>query len=556
VGKRHPELAGRRNRLALALILAAAVLAVVLQPGALGAPERQRGGIFRISLAVQAPLDHMDPALSFTAPGWALIDTTCARLMAYPDKAPPAGFRLAPEVAARFPKTSPDFKTFTFTLRRGFRFSDGKPVRASAFARAINRTLVPSIKSPGAMFTRDIRGAADVLAGKRRVASGIDARGNTLVVRFTRPAPDLPALTTLPFFCAVPPTLPTDPEGWGPFPTAGPYHVVDYRPGERVVLRRNRFYGGRRPHHVDGFDVDLRAPSPRDMIQRIERGEADWGHNIAPAFLDPALGLQHKYRVNRSQFFLKPGLTLSMFAFNTSRLLFRNNPKLRRAVNFALDRRALQAIGGGPLTGRLTDQYVPPSVTGFRDAPIYPLQRPNLKRAHELARGNLRGGAAVLYTASFPAPLAVAQLAKQQLAQIGLEVTIRAFPDHIATASYLTRLAARGEAWDLALVLWAPNLPDPSAYLNLLLDGQNVGGTNFAHFSSRTFNAEIRRAARLPGVRRRQRAYGALDIRIAREAAPLAAIRVLAEPTFVSKRVDPDCIVLRPQLNLTGVCLK
>ena len=168
MGKRHPELAGRRNRLALALIVAAAVLAVVAQPGALGAPERQRGGIFRISLAVQAPLDHMDPALSFTAPGWALIDTTCARLMAYPDKAPPKGFRLAPEVAARFPKTSPDFKTFTFTLRRGFRFSDGKPVRASAFARAINRTLVPSIKSPGAMFTRDIRGAADVLAGEDR----------------------------------------------------------------------------------------------------------------------------------------------------------------------------------------------------------------------------------------------------------------------------------------------------------------------------------------------------------------------------------------------------
>ena len=553
--RRYSELAGRRNRLALALIVAAALLAIVVQPGALGAPERQRGGIFRISLAVQAGLDHMDPALSFTAPGWALIDTTCARLMAYPDKAPPAGFRLAPEVAARFPKTSPDFKTFTFTLRTGFRFSDGKPVRASAFARAINRTLVPSIKSPGAMFTRDIRGAAAVLAGKRRAASGVDARGNTLVVRFTRPAPDFPALTTLPFFCAVPPTLP-DPEGLGPFPTAGPYHVVEYRLGERVVLRRNRFYGGRRPHHVDGFDVDLKAPSPREMIQRIERGEADWGHNIAPAFLDPALGLQEKYGINRSQFFLKPGLTLSMFAFNTSRLLFRNNPKLRRALNFALDRRALQAIGGGPLTGRLTDQYVPPIVPGFRDATIYPLRRSNLQRARTLARGNLRGGTAVLYTADFPAPLAVAQLAKQQLAEIGLHVDIKAFPVHIATAAYLSQLAATTEPWDLALVLWGPNLPDPRAYINLLLDGQNVGGTNFAHFSSNRFNREMRRAARLPRVRERQRAYGVLDIRVAREAAPFAAVRVLSEPTLVSKRVASRCIVLRPQLNLTGVCLK
>lgn len=554
MGERHPKLTGQRNRLALAFVVAASVLAVAVQPSALGAPERQRGGIFRISLAVQSGLDHMDPALSFTAPGWALIDTTCARLMAYPDKAPPAGFRLAPEVAARFPKTSPDFKTFTFTLRRDFRFSDGKPVRASAFARAINRTLVPSIKSPGALFTRDIRGAADVLAGKRRVASGVVAHGNTLIVRFTRPAPDFPALTALPFFCAVPPALPTDPEGWGPFPAAGPYHVVDYRPGERVVLRRNRFYGGRRPHHVDGFHVDLRAPSPRDMIQRIERGEADWGHNIAPVFLDPALGLQQKYGINRSQFFLKPGLTLSMFAFNTSRPLFRSNSRLRRAVNFALDRRAIQAIGGGPLTGRLTDQYVPPIVPGFRDATIYPLRRSNLQRARELARGNLRGGTAVLYTTDFPPPLAVAQLAKQQLADLGLQVTIKAFPVHIASAAYLSQLASTAEPWDLALVLWAPNLPDPRAYINLLLDRQNVGGTNFARFSSGTFNREMRRADRLPGVRKRQRAYGALDIRVAREAAPLAAVRVLSEPTLVSKRVG--CIVLRPQLSLTSVCLK
>jgi ABC-type transport system substrate-binding protein len=193
-------------------------------------------------------------------------------------------------------------------------------------------------------------------------------------------------------------------------------------------------------------------------------------------------------------------------------------------------------------------------VPGFRDSSIYPLRRPNLRRAGELARGNLREGTATLYTASFPPVLAVAQLAKQQLAHIGLDVTIRAFPDHIATASYLTRLVAAGEPWDLALVLWAPNLPDPGAHLSLLLHGRNVGGTNFARFSSRAFDAELQRASRVRRLRLRQRAYGALDIRIAREAAPLAAIRVLVEPTFISKRVG--CIVLRPHLNLTGVCLK
>ena len=54
--------------------------------------------------------------------------------MRYPDKPPPEGYRIVPEVAAAFPKVSPDGKTTTFKLRSGFRFSDGRPVDAEAFA--------------------------------------------------------------------------------------------------------------------------------------------------------------------------------------------------------------------------------------------------------------------------------------------------------------------------------------------------------------------------------------------------------------------------------------
>jgi ABC-type transport system substrate-binding protein len=542
-------------------VLSAAIAIVGLTAGS--APSAtpssmavREGGTFRISLPVQVNLDNMDPALSFTAPGWALLDTVCARLMAYPDKRPPAGLRLQPEVAAAPPEVSRDLKSFTFTLRKNFRFSDGSPVRASAFARAINRTLAPSMKSPGALFTRHIVGAADVLAGKRRSATGVVARGDTLIVRFTRPTPDFSVLTTLPFFCAVPPTLPVDAEGIGVFPSAGPYRVVEYRPGERVVIGRNPFYGGSRPHHVDGFDVDLRAPSIDEPIQRIERGESDWTSSLMPVFLSSPVGLVAKYGINRSRFFSQPGLSLRMLAFNSSRLLFRNNPRLRKAVNFALDRRALQAIAGGPQAGRLTDQYIPPLVPGFRDGDVYPLDRADPERARELARGNLRGGKAVLFTGDFGPPLAVAQLAKQQLAAIGLEIEIKPLPYHTASAPYLDLLAKPGAEWDIALLVWTPNLPDAQAYLSLLLDSHHVGGTNVAGFTSAATDRALRHAARLPQSRQRQLAYGALDVQVARDVAPLAALTVLNEPTFVSERVDSRCIVLRPALVLTAVCLK
>jgi peptide/nickel transport system substrate-binding protein len=538
----------------LALFVGATVLAIAAQTGAAGFAPTQSSRIFRISLAPQAGLDYIDPALSYTPPGWALIDTTCARLMAYPDKPPPAGFRAAPEVAVGLPKVSRDLRTFTFTLRRGFRFNDGTPVAASAFKRAINRTLSPAMNSPGAVHVRDIVGADDVLAGKKTSARGVVARGNTLVVRFVRPAPDFPTRTTLPFFCAVPPTLPIDPEGVRALPGAGPYYVSEYRPLERVVIRRNRYYRGNRPHHVDGFDVDLRAATPQEMVQRIERGDADWGYNLAGVFLDPSLGLVAKYGVNRSRFFLKPGLTLRMLAINSSRPLFRNNPRLRKAVNFALDRQALQDIGGGPLSGVLTDQYLPSTVPGFSDARVYPLADADVDRARALAAGNLRGGKAVLYTTDFFLPLAAARLAKQQLAAIGLEVDVKALPVHIASAAYLKRLAARDEGWDLALVLWTPNLPDAYAYINTLLDGQYIGSTNVAGFASGDYDRAMRRAAGVADARVRNRSYGALDARLARDSAPLAALNVVNEATFVSERVG--CKVLRPALDLTAVCLK
>ena len=59
----------------------------------------------------------------------------------------------------------------------------------------------------------------------------------------------------------------------------------------------------------------------------------------------------------------------------------------------------------------------------------------------------------------------------------------------------------------------------------------------------------------MPQARERQLAYGSLDVQAARDAAPLAALSVLNEPTFVSERVG-RCIVLRPALVLTAVCLK
>jgi peptide/nickel transport system substrate-binding protein len=548
----------RRNaRIGLAAAtLAVAIFAAAVGPAAgtaVAGPEARKGGIFRISYAIGSGIDSLDPALAYTAPAWALLDTTCLRLMSYPDRPTPASFTLVPEASTGPPRVSEGGQTYTFTVRKGLRFSDGKPVRANAFARAIDRVLAPGMRSPWSSQLGDVVGAADVRAGRAATAAGVTARGNTLTIRFVRPPAAVTVRMAMPYMCAVPPSLPIDPEGRAVIPAAGPYRVTEYRPDERIAIGRNRFYAGSRPHHVDGFAVDLRAPSPREMVLTIDRNQADWGHQVAPSFF---IGLDKplyaKYGINEERFFSQPGFTVRLLVFNSSRALFKDNPELRRAVNFALDRTALS---GGPAAIR-TDQYLPHAMPGFVDDDVYPVLGPDLGKAKELARGNTRSGKAVMYTTDFAPAIATATAVRDQLATLGLDIEVKAIPEHIASAAYAGLLARQGEPWDIALVIWTPPIPDPYAYLNALLDTEFVGGTNLGGFSSAELDTSLRQAARLPQSRARQRAYGQLDARLARVEAPFAAIDVLNEVTFVSNRVDARCVVLRPTLDLTAVCLK
>jgi len=530
------------------LALASCVLAAVTTT-ALGSDSRS-GGIARIVLE-SGDIDSLDPALSYTEASGALVEPTCARLMAYPDKSLSSGLRLQPEVAAGFPRVSRDYKTYTFRLRPGFRFSDGTPVLADAFAHAIDRTLSPALQSLLAQYTQNIVGANRVLAGKSRTASGLVARGLTLVVHLKRPAPDFPAQTTM--FCAVSPSLPPDPEGIPDGPAAGPYYVAEYRPREKVVLKRNPYYGGTRPHHVDGFDVDLRPTAYGEILDRIERNEADWGWAVAASYADPGRRLSAKYGIGRSRFFITPGFDFYGFVLNSSRPLFRDNPRLRQAVNFAVDRTAIREVTGGLFATEPTDQYLARLMPGYRDARVYPLEKPDLRRARALARGHLRSGVAVMYIPARADHIAAAQRLEVELAKIGLRVRIEPIPKSAYFPHGRRPALAQTGPYDIGFQPWGPDYLDPYSVLNLFFDSQFIGGTNWGRFDSPEYNRLLRNAASLKGGAR-YAAYGDLDGKIARDAAPMIPVSFSRSPTLVSNRVG--CIVLRPQLDLAAMCLR
>ena len=168
--------------------------------------------------STRACIDSVDPALAYTFSSWQLLAATCAKLVNYPDKPAPAGSQLIPEVAQSLPSRSADGKTYTFTIRKGFRFSSGEPVTAQTFKHAIERTLSPVMKSAAQNYLRDVVGIGAYESGKAAHISGIVAKGNRLTLHLSAPVPDLPSQLSMPFFCAVPLETPVDPKGVGIIP--------------------------------------------------------------------------------------------------------------------------------------------------------------------------------------------------------------------------------------------------------------------------------------------------------------------------------------------------
>jgi ABC-type transport system substrate-binding protein len=235
-----------------------------------------------------------------------------------------------------------------------------------------------------------------------------------------------------------------------------------------------------------------------------------------------------------------------VFHLNTSRPLFRNNPKLRQAVNFAVNRAALAREAG--FLGEIpTDQYLLPGSPGHRDERIYPLKGPDLTKARALAKGHTRGGKAVLYTSENAIDVSQAQILQKNLKAIDLDVEIKFVPN------LFEKLATPGEPFDLGRVRWFGGTPGS---LTFWFDGRTIGQPdfgNFSYFNSPKYNRLLDEASRLTGTAR-DRAYGELDVEISRDAAPMIPVSRVNALAFVSARVG--CVVMNPSLDLTAVCFK
>jgi peptide/nickel transport system substrate-binding protein len=501
--------------------------------------------------------DSIDPAFVATNVGASVEYATCLKLLNYPDRGGKAGSRLVPEAAQALPRVSRDGTTYTFTIRPGLRFSDGSRVSAVNFAAAMNRMYNRRMATPLALFVGvwdDIVGAKAMKSGKAKRLAGVIARGRTLVVKLNRPQGDL--LNRLALVCPVPVDFPIDPAGVQnpPIPGSGPYAIASYTEGHQLVLKRNPYYRGKRPHQAAEIRMEI-GDSQEENFQATQRGDVDYStEGPPPARLSDVVA---RYGVGRSQFFAPIFPAFYYVVFNTESRLFRGNVALRRAVNFALDRPALARLEGPP-AAIPTDQILPPSVPGFHDAKIYPVRGPDLRTARRLARGHLHGRRGVLYTANNPISLKRAEIVQRDLETIGIHVDVRSFGTDVLRA----RLSIRHEPFDLAIIAWRQDWPDPWEFLVPLLHGRSAPtfpklsfGFNYGRFNVAGYNRRMNVAAQESG-QTRYRSFAALEREILQKQAPLAPLYYLRTYIFVSKRVG--CVTFNTAFGMdyAAMCVR
>jgi ABC-type transport system substrate-binding protein len=542
----------RRLWLSVAMLATGASLLVAASFASAGTMQGalKKGGIFKVGTTGASV--QVDPQLAYITTAWWLEYATAAKLYNYPDKQGPAGTKLIPEVASKF-TVSNGGKRYTFFIRKGFKFSDGVAVTANHFKYAINRVANKDLASPGAQFITDengtnIVGAKAVNDGNGTNVSGVRVRGNRLVINLTKPDGTFMSKITMPFFQATSTKLPLNREvvnvnSAKDYPSAGPYTYTRNDVNTLTSIRQNPNWkpgpGRTRPRNLKGLDLQWNL-NEQTAFNQVKQNELDEG----PLPAAEVEGVAKTYGVNKTRFWAKSQNCTGYLPLNSANNLFKSNLPLRKAMNYAVNRRAYVAQAG-PYAGNAWTHLFNPGVPGWKQVNPYPVN-PNLATARRLAQGHLKDGKiTVYYRSSGTINPAQAQIVKQDLRNIGFSennITMKPF----SGGNIYTAMGVRGNDADLGVSMgWCSDYPDPYDWINILLYGKTIqaeNNVNYSYFNHPTWNKRMENAARLVGPKRLA-VYGQMDIDIMKKAAPMAIERTYNNRYFFSNRVNPKSLI-------------
>lgn len=540
----------RKLRAALAVV--GLVVAVLCLSSCGGTSEGKEGGVLR---GTYASFTELDPTIAYTAEALTAMYNTYLPLLTYAHANGDAGTEVVPALAESLPRISENGKTYTLTLRKGLKYSDDTPVKASDFAATIERMF--KLNSPGSSFYTDIVGAEEFAETKSGGISGIETDDKTgeIVIRLTQPRGTFTNELGLLYSAVLPSGTPARNLTNDPPPATGPYEIVKSEAGRGWSYERNpqwaKANGELMPDlpdgHVDKIEITV-VRNKATSVNEIERGKSEWMQSTLPADLYNKV----KDKYEGTQFRLEHPINLYYFWMNNSQPPF-DDLEVRQAVNYAVDTAALERIYSGSMVG--AHQILPEGMPGYEPFNLYPH---DMAKAKELfAKANPADRDITVWTNSESPNDEAGAYYQDVLSKLGFDAKLKTI-----NADVYFQLISNTSTPDLdtGWVNWFADYPHPNDYLQPQLYGESiapVGNTNLAQFDDRKLNGKIAKLAEEEFGPEQEDEYAELD-RELMEQAPWAPYGTNTISTFVSSDIDLDEVIFNPTFgqDLTSFQLK
>ncbi|MBS1862131.1 MAG: hypothetical protein JSS68_10510 [Actinobacteria bacterium] len=437
---------------------------------------------------------------------------TCVPLVWYPNESGKAGEELSPGLAEEMPTVSSDGLTYTFKIRPGLEFSNGKPLTAED----IKYTFYRIYKVDPGVFLPPIVGSQEVIEGKANEVSGVEAKGNTLTIHLTERNGAFLQSISQAYTCPVPRGTTLKVDESGDLPATGPYMIKSYQPTQQLVLVRNpHFDTALGPKGVAGkFIFDL-ALDQTQALTKIKLGQLATTIESLPA--SDAL-LARNDPTLKGHVFSNVTSTLNYLWMNNDVAPF-NNVDVRKAVNYALDRNQLVKVSGGSNAVESWEEMIPPPLAG-KSKELYPSE-PELTKAKQLMKesGISLPVSTTLYTPSLTNLPLVAQVIQQDLEPIGIKVNV-----HVASTTVTSAYTSvRSHHAPAGFGAWTQDYPDGGDFMQLVDPREINSDSDHSHFNVPSMIPKFKAAAETSG-KEREIAYQELAAEVQENYAPWAPL--------------------------------
>ncbi|APZ44503.1 peptide ABC transporter substrate-binding protein [Acidihalobacter ferrooxydans] len=507
--------------------------------------KEHQGGT--LQLVARSAAGTIDPQINYTSEFWQVYQFVYDGLVAFRKGPGKAGSELVPDLAVALPKPEDGGKTYVFKLRKGIKFSNGQPVTVQDVVASFQRIFKVHSPTSGA-FYNVIVGADKCLkdASTCTLAGGVvgNAAKGTITFHLTHPDSEFFDKLALPHAAVLPASTPDHDVGTKPIPGTGPYMIASYNPNKEMIIVRNPYFKQwsveAQPNGYVNKMVYRFGLTDEAEVTAVENGQADWMFDQPPSDRLNEIGTRYAKQVH-----VNPMEAIYYVPMNTNLAPF-NNLKARQAVSYAIDRKAVVNLFGGPRLGVPSCQILPPGFPGYE--PYCPYTKdpgtkwsaPNMAKAKQLVQESGTAGEKVtLIVEDNAVSRAIGTYLQSVLNEIGYDASLKAISPNVQ----FTYIQNTKNKVQISLTQWYQDYPAASDFLNVLFSCESFhpgsdSSINIAGFCNPKIDAQMKHAMTLALTD--TASANKLWAKVDREVTDQAPAAVLFNPKhidFVSSRV-------------------